>query len=70
MKITHKTPTLSEETVVWLPSEEFLIIKEIINASCGVYYKVQFVEEDGDEYVPIGDMRVMPHCDLIGAEVE
>lgn len=70
MKITNKTPTLEEETLVWLPSEEFLIIKEIINASCGVYYKVQFVEDDGDEYVPIGEMRVIPHLDLIGAETE
>ena len=70
MKITDKTSTLKEETVVWLPSEEFLIIKEIIKANCGVYYKVQFVEEDGDEYVPIGDMRVLPHCDLIGGEID
>lgn len=69
MKITHKTPTLEEETVVWLPSEEFLIIKQVIEASCGVYYKVQFVEEDGDEYVPIGDMRVISHRDLIGGEI-
>ena len=70
MRITHRTPPLEEETVVWLPSEEFLIIKEIIKATCGVYYKVQFVEEDGDEYVPIGDMRVLPHCDLIGGEID
>ena len=69
MKITNKTPTLEEETVVWLPSEEFLIIKEIINASCGIYYKVQFVEEDGDEYVLIGEMRVISHRDLIGGEI-
>lgn len=70
MKITNKTPTLEEETVVWLPSEEFLIIKQVITASCGVYYKVEFVEPDGDEYISIGEMRVIPHRDLIGAEVE
>lgn len=70
MKITNKTPTLEEETVVWLPSEEFLMIKQVITASCGVYYKVEFVEPDGDEYISIGEMRVIPHRDLIGAEVE
>ena len=70
MKITNKTPILEEETMVWLPSEEFLIIKQIINVSCGVFYKVQFVEPDGDEYISIGEMRVIPHRDLIGAETE
>lgn len=68
MKITNKTPTLEEETVVWLPSEEFLIIKQVITASCGVYYKVEFVEPDGDEYISIGEIRVIPHRDLIGGE--
>lgn len=68
MKITNNTPILEEETVVWLPSEEFLIIKQVINASCGVFYKVQFVEEDGDEYIPIGDLRVISRNDLIGGE--
>ena len=70
MRITNKTPTLPEETVVWLPSEEFLIITQIITASCGIYYKVQFVEPDGDELVPVGDLRVIAHSDLIGGEIE
>ena len=70
MKITNNTPILEEETVVWLPSEEFLIIKQVIKASCGVFYKVQFVEEDGDEYIPIGDLRVISRSDLIGGEID
>lgn len=68
MKITKNNAGIPEGTFVLLPSEELLIIKQIINASCGVFYKVQFVEEDGDEYIPIGDLRVISRSDLIGGE--
>lgn len=68
MKITQKS-VLVVGSVVWLPSEEICVIKEICREPDGIYYKVQFVEEDGDEYVNDGGERVMAHYELVGGEV-
>lgn len=69
MKITKNSAGIPAGTLVVLPSEELLIIKAVCREPDGIYYRVQFVEEDGDEYVPVGDIRVMEHHELIGAEV-
>lgn len=68
MKITQKS-VLIEGSIVWLPSEEICIIKEICREPDGIYYKVQFVEEDGEEYVNVGGERVIAHYELVGGEV-
>ena len=52
-----------------LPSDEILIIKDICREPDGICYRVQFVESDGDEYIAVGEPRIMRHSDLIGAEV-
>jgi hypothetical protein len=69
MKITKNNAGIPEGTLVLLPSEELLIIKAIFREPDGLCYRVQFVEEDGDEYIPIGEPRIMWHDDMIGAEV-
>ena len=69
MRITKNSTPLEVGTVVVLPDEETLIIKEVCREPDGYYYRVQFVEDDGEEYIPVGDMRVIPASDLIGAEV-
>lgn len=68
MKITQKS-VLVVGSVVQLPSEEICIIKGICREPDGIYYKVQFVEEDGDEYVNVGGERVIAHYELVGGEV-
>ncbi|MBR3806699.1 MAG: hypothetical protein IKJ13_07725 [Clostridia bacterium] len=68
MKIT-KTLVLVAGDVVRLPSEETLIIKAVYREPDGRCYKVQFVEDDGEEYVNVGDERVMAHYELVGGEV-
>ena len=69
MRITKNSTPLEVGTVVVLPDEETLIIKEVCREPDGYYYRAQFVEDDGDEYIPVGDMRVIPASDLVGAEV-
>lgn len=69
MKITKNNAGIPEGTLVLLPSEELLIIKAIYREPDGICYKAQFVEYDGDEYIPIGEPRIIWHDDLIGAEV-
>lgn len=69
MKITKNNAGIPVGTVVVLPSEEILIIKAIYREPDGICYRVQFVEEDGDEYIPVGEPRIMWHYELIGAEV-
>lgn len=68
MKITKKS-VLIVGAVVQLPSEEIAIIKAVYREPDGIYYRVQFVEEDGDEYVSVDDERIMAHCELVGGEV-
>ena len=69
MTITKNNAGISVGTMVVLPSEEILIIKDIYREPDGICYRVQFVEEDGDEYIPVGEPRIMWHYELIGAEV-
>ena len=69
MKITKNNAGIPVGTVVVLPSEEILIIKDIYREPDGICYRVQFVESDGDEYIAVGEPRIMWHSDLIGAEV-
>ena len=68
MRITKNSTPLAAGTVVVLPDEETLIIKEACREPDGYYYKAQFVEDDGDEYIPVGDVRIIPASDLIGGE--
>ena len=68
MKITNKS-VLIQGAIVQLSSEEVLIIKAVYREPDGIYYRVQFVEEDGEEYVNVGDERVMAHDELVGGEV-
>lgn len=68
MKITNKIALVAGD-VVQLPSEETLIIKAVCREPDGIYYKVQFVEDDGDEYVNVGGERVIAHYELVGGEV-
>lgn len=69
MKITKNNAGIPVGTVVVLPSEEILIIKAICREPDGICYRVQFVESDGDEYIAVGEPRVMWHYELIGAEI-
>lgn len=69
MKITKNNAGIPEGTCVTLPSNELLIIKAICREPDGIYYRVQFVEKKGREYIPVGDIRVMGHYELIGATV-
>ena len=67
MRITKNT-VLESGTVVTLSSDETLVIKEVCREPDGVCYKVQFVEDDGDEYVTVGGVRTMEHYELVGGE--
>ncbi len=69
MKITKKTKELPEGTVVSLPGGEMLRIEKYVDPYNRVY-RVQFVEADGDEYIPVGKVRFMPASELVGGECE
>ena len=68
-QITKNNAGIPVGAVVVLPSEEILIIKAIYREPDGICYRVQFVESDRDEYIPVGEPRIMWHSDLIGAEI-
>ncbi len=68
MKITKNTKPLSKGTLVMLPGEELLVIIEYIEAFSGVY-RVQYLEFDGSEYIPTGDVRTIAARELVGGEV-
>ena len=68
MKITNKS-VIIPGAIIQLNSEEILIIKAVFREPDGIYYRVQFVEEDGDEYVSVDDERIMAHYELVGGEV-
>lgn len=68
MKITAKSVILPG-TVVALPGGEVAIIKEVCREPDGLCYKAQFVEEDGDDYVEVGEERVIWQVDLVGGEI-
>lgn len=68
MKITSKIVLVAGD-VVRLPSEETLIIKAVYREPDGRCYKVQFVEDDGEEYVNVGGERIIAHYELVGGEV-
>ena len=67
MKITKKTEDLPPGTIVLLPDEEMLRIDKLVDPIDRVY-RVQFIEDDGDEYVEIGGIRFMRLDEMIGAE--
>ena len=69
MKITRNSAGIPEGTLVLLPSEELLTIEAIFREPDELCYRVQFVELDGDDLIPIGEPRIMWHSDLIGAQV-
>ncbi len=73
MKITKNTKQIPNGTVVCLPGGEMLRVVEYIERYGGSgydVYKVQFVENDGDEYIDVGDVRIFPASELIGGEIE
>ena len=67
MKITKKTKPLEPGTVVWL-FDEFFKIVEYVDALGGVY-KIQPLEPDGDDYIPVGDVRSIYARELVGGEI-
>lgn len=67
MKITRSTNKLPPGTIVVLPDEEILRIEKLIDPIEKVY-RVQFLEDDGDEYIPVGGIRFMRLDEMIGAE--
>ena len=69
MRITKNSAPLAAGTVVVLPDEETLIIKEACREPDGYYYKAQFVDFDGDDYRLIGEPRVIAHMDIVGGEI-
>ena len=69
MKVTRKNKPLAVGTVVVLPEGETLCVKEVYKEPDDYYYLAQFVEDDGEDYISIGDPRVVAHMDLIGGEI-
>lgn len=67
MKITRKTNELPPGTIVVLPDEEILRIEKLIDPVEKVY-RVQFLEDDGDEYIEVGGLRFMRLEEMIGSE--
>lgn len=67
MKITRKTEELIPGTIVLLPDEELLRIEKLVDPINKVY-RVQFVEDDGAEYIEVGGIRFMRLDEMIGAE--
>jgi hypothetical protein len=67
MKITRKTNELPPGTIVVLPDEEILRIEKLIDPVEKVY-RVQFLQDDGDEYIEVGGLRFMRLEEMIGSE--
>lgn len=67
MKITRKTNELPPGTIVVLPDEEILRIEKLIDPVEKIY-RVQFLEDDGDEYIEVGGLRFMRLEEMIGSE--
>ena len=67
MKITKASNELPPGTIVALPDGEVLRIERLVDP-CGMIYRVQFLEDDGDEYVEIGGVRFMRGSEMIGGE--
>ena len=68
MKITKNTE-IDIGDVVALPGGEVLVVRAVHQEPDGKCYKVQFVEEDGEDYIPVGDERVVWDYELVGGEV-
>ena len=68
MKITKNTE-IDVGTVVALQSGEVLVVRAVCHEPDGKCYKVQYLEEDGEDYIPVGDERVAWHHELVGGEV-
>lgn len=68
MKITKNTE-IDVGTVVALQSGEVLVVRAVHHEPDGKCYKVQYLEEDGEDYILVGDERVVWHYELIGGEV-
>lgn len=67
MKITRRTNELPPGTIVLLPDEEILRIEKLIDPIEKIY-RVQFLEDDGGDYVEVGGIRFICAEDMIGAE--
>lgn len=68
MRITKNT-VLPVGTVVALRSGELLRIEKVCREPDGICYRVYYGEYDGEEFAPEGDMRIVEHCDIVGAEI-
>lgn len=68
MKITKNTE-IDIGTVVALQSGEVLVVRAVHHEPDGICYKAQYLEEDGEDYIPAGDERVVWHYELVGGEV-
>lgn len=68
MKITKNTEIVIG-TLVVLPSGEVCVVRAVCHEPDGKCYKVQYLEEDGEDYIPVGDERVVWHYELVGGEV-
>lgn len=68
MKITKITNDLPPGTLVALPDGEVFRIEKLIDPRERVY-RVQFLEDDGDEYIEVGGIRFMRADEMIGAEI-
>lgn len=69
MKITKKTDGIPAGTIVALPGGEILRIERLVDPIGGVY-RVQFLEDDGEDYTEIGGTRFMRTDEMIGGEYE
>lgn len=67
MKITRSTNELPPGTLVALPDGEVFRIEKLVDPM-GKVYRVQFLEDDGDEYIEVGGVRFMRADEMIGAE--
>lgn len=68
MKITKNTE-IDVGTVVALQGGEVLVVRAVHHEPDGKCYKVQYLEEDGEDYIPASDERVVWHYELVGGEV-
>ena len=67
MKITRPRNDLPSGLLVALPDGEVFRIEKLVDPLEKVY-RVQFLEDDGDDYIEVGGIRFMRADEMIGAE--
>lgn len=67
MRITRKNINLEPGTIVALPGDEIFRVEKLVDP-VEMVYRVQFLEDDGEDYVEIGGIRFMRADEMIGAE--